>query len=113
MKAQISDTINGSIIQNEMDVMILTHHGAYNSFTNVDFLNRSRPTIAICSSNYDNVYDHPKPEIRNMLYKAGIPIFTTKTGDVLVYLQVGSQRAYILNLKSNNYDISSNTYFVP
>lgn len=72
------------IFYNETDVMILAHHGADNGFTTNGFLKKVKPTLTICSSNYDNQHDHPKQEIRDLLYEHDIPIFTTKTGDVIV-----------------------------
>jgi competence protein ComEC len=56
-----------SLFNSEVDVMILAHHGADNGFTTAKFLKVVKPTIAICSSNYDNQYDHPRDEIREML----------------------------------------------
>lgn len=43
----------------EVDVMILAHHGADNGFTTKKFLEEINPSVAICSSNYDNEFDHP------------------------------------------------------
>lgn len=68
----------------EVDVMILAHHGADNGFTTKTLLEKLSPKIAICSSDFDNKFNHPKPEIRALLDEQGIPIFTTKTGDVIV-----------------------------
>jgi len=72
------------IFYEEVDIMILAHHGADNGFTTASFIREVRPTIAICSSNYDNQFEHPKPEIKELLYKFEIPLYTTKTGDVVV-----------------------------
>jgi competence protein ComEC len=68
----------------EVDVMLLAHHGADNGFTNKKFLYHIEPQLAICSSNFDNQYDHPTQEIRDLLYEQGIRLMTTKTGDVIV-----------------------------
>ena len=68
----------------ETDVLILAHHGADNGFTNRKFLRCLSPRVAICSSNYDNQFNHPKPEIRQLLSSERIRLFTTKTGDVLI-----------------------------
>lgn len=68
----------------EVDVMILAHHGADNGFTNKPFLQRVEPKLVICSSNYDNQYDHPTQEIRDLLFEQGIRLLTTKTGDVVI-----------------------------
>jgi competence protein ComEC len=99
---------NSSIFASEVDVMILAHHGADNGFTTHRFLRATKPTIAICSSNYDNEYEHPKPEIREMLKKHGIPIYTTKTGDVAVQSKFPHTDTYrVINLKADSTEISS------
>lgn len=72
------------IFSREVDVLILPHHGADNGFITKKFLNIVRPAIAICGSNFGNKFDHPKQEIRDLLFEENIPIFTTKTGDVFV-----------------------------
>lgn len=72
------------ILKSEVDVMILAHHGADNGFTTKKFLNRIEPEVAICSSNYGNMYDHPRQEIRDLLYQQDIHLKTTKTGDVVI-----------------------------
>jgi competence protein ComEC len=72
------------IFSKEIDVMILAHHGARNGFTSSTLIKAVMPTVAVCSSNYDNQFEHPKQEIRDILNKYRIPIFTTKTGDVII-----------------------------
>ena len=99
-----------SVVQREVDVMILAHHGADNGFTNKQFLQRITPCVAICTSNYDNHFEHPKQEIRDLLYEYDIPIFTTKTGDVLVQSTgTHTARYQVINLKANSTEISSMT----
>lgn len=96
----------------ETDVMILAHHGADNGFTTSGFLKHSNPTIAICSSNYDNKFEHPRQDIRDLLYKQDIPIFTTKTGDVIVESIEGHRVRYrVVNLISGSEKVSSTTIF--
>lgn len=102
-----------SIATSEVDVLILPHHGANNGFMTRDFLMKIKPTIAVCSSNYGNQYDHPRPEIRELLFQANIPIYTTKTGDVVIYQQHSSNRAHVYNLKSDNTGVSSENEFIP
>jgi competence protein ComEC len=68
----------------EVDVLILAHHGADNGFTTKKFLEELKPQVAICTSNYSNQFDHPRQEIRDILWKLGIPLYTTKTGDVTI-----------------------------
>lgn len=92
----------------EVDVMILAHHGADNGFTTKKFLEELSPSVAICSSNYDNEYDHPREEIRKLLYDQGIRLFTTKTGDVIIE-STGTHRTNyrVTNLCSDSTKVSS------
>lgn len=96
----------------EIDVMILAHHGADNGFTTKNLLEQLSPKIAICSSNFDNEYSHPKPEIRTLLHSLNIPIFTTKTGDLIIESTGGHTMDYrVVNLIADSTEISSvNTY---
>lgn len=71
------------ILTTETDVMILAHHGADNGFTTKKFLAHLEPSMAICSADYDNMYDHPRDEIKALLHDQGIWLMTT-TGDVIV-----------------------------
>ena len=101
------------IFSTEVDVMILAHHGADNGFTTRKFLKIVKPTIAICSSNYDNQYDHPRDEIRELLREQNIPLYTTKTGDVAVQSQLTHTHIYkVINLKADSTEISSTSDFV-
>ena len=99
-------------LRREVDVMILAHHGADNGFTNKRFLEHIEPQLAICSSNYDNQYNHPTEEICNLLYQQGIRLMTTKTGDVIVVSiddRTGMFRA--VNFKANSTEVSSQQDF--
>jgi competence protein ComEC len=102
------------IIQREVDVMILAHHGADNGFTSAELISKINPKIAICSSNYDNQFDHPRQEIRNILYNANVPLMTTKTGDVIIAVDnklTGQCAAW--NLIANSTELSSEKSFTP
>jgi competence protein ComEC len=55
-------------LRREVDVMILAHHGADNGFTTKRFLAHLEPHLVICSSNYDNQYEHPSEDIRDLLH---------------------------------------------
>jgi competence protein ComEC len=95
-------------ISRETDVMILAHHGADNGFTNRRFLSAVEPSLAICSSDYDNRHDHPSDEVRALLREQNILLLTTKTGDAIVKstdVHTGLFRA--INLKANSTEISS------
>jgi competence protein ComEC len=99
-------------LSRETDVMILAHHGADNGFTNKSFLERIEPSLAICSSDFDNQHDHPRDEIRELLHEQGIRLMTTKTGDIIVKSigdHTGAFRA--VNLRANSTEISSQCDF--
>jgi competence protein ComEC len=99
-------------LSRETDVMILAHHGADNGFTNEPFLERIEPSLAICSSDFDNQHDHPREEIRELLYEQSIRLMTTKTGDVILK-SIGDHtgKFQAINLKANSADISSQCEF--
>lgn len=95
-------------IYSEVDVMILAHHGADNGFTTASFLKSVKPTLAIATSNYGNHFEHPKPEIRDLLHKHDVQLFTTKTGDVIVN-SIGTHtgKFEVINLKAGSTEVSS------
>ena len=95
-----------SIFKNEIEVLILPHHGADNGFITDEFLKTTKPIIAICSSNYGNQYDHPDEAIKNMLYQNNIPIVTTKTGDVTIEY-IGNSKIEVINFINNGWKVSS------
>ncbi|WP_444899865.1 ComEC/Rec2 family competence protein [Microbulbifer sp. VAAC004] len=100
-------------INQETDVMILAHHGADNGFTTSAFIRTVRPSVAIASSDYANQFKHPKQEIRDLLYKNEVKLFTTKNGDIVIY-SIGSHEGKykLVNLKSGSTEISSTHYFL-
>ena len=72
------------IFKSEVDVLILAHHGADNGVTTKKFLEEVSPTVAVCSSNHGNQFEHPRPEIRQRLSDLRIQMFTTKHGDIVI-----------------------------
>ena len=73
---------------------------------------QKKPKIAICSSNYDNQFEHPKQSIRDMLYQEGVTLYTTKTGDVVIICNEDNKvDAY--NLISNSEKVSSKITISP
>lgn len=97
----------------EVDVLILAHHGSNNDVNSKKFLQSVRPTIAVCSSDYDNQYGHPHDDVKDALYELGIPVLTTKTGDVLVTSIQNHRKEYrVTNFKANTTDISSEKQYV-
>ena len=99
-------------INQEVDIMILAHHGADNGFTTSSFLKKTRPTIAIASADYANKFKHPKQAIRDLLHKNKIKLFTTKTGDILIESINGHYSQYkITNLMADSSKVSSTYKF--
>jgi len=102
-----------ALVNSEVDVLILPHHGANNGFISPEFLKKVNPKLAICSANHSNQYDHPKQEVRQMLFDAGIKLYTTKTGDVIITHTEGEEISKAINLMADNNSISSNFSFRP
>lgn len=99
-------------IKKDVDIMILAHHGADNGFTTSSFLRASKPIATIATSNYDNQFEHPKPEIRKLLHEFQIPLFTTKTGDIIIYSTGSHNGSFTIeNLISDNTKTSSKKSF--
>ncbi len=112
--SNIADRIASSYIAREADVMILAHHGADNGFTTKKFLDAIRPRVAVSTSDYNNQYDHPRQEIRDLLYYLNIDIYTTKTGDILIESIPSNPHVFkVINYKANSQEISSTKNFSP
>ena len=73
-----------SIFCSEVDVLILPHHGSEHSVLSRRLLKEVRPQLAVCSNDYDDKHGHPDEIVRKWFEELGIPLFCTKTGDVLV-----------------------------
>lgn len=71
-------------LQREVDVLILSHHGADNRFTTKNFIQKLEPQVAIATCNIDNQHDHPRDAVIDILKAEGVPTFTTKTGDIII-----------------------------
>lgn len=62
----------------------------------------------LTTSNYGNQFDHPRQEIKDLLYKNNVRLFTTKTGDVIVKSTGSHTGEYeVINLKANSTEVSS------
>jgi competence protein ComEC len=103
---------NDELIRTEVDVLILPHHGADNGFITGELLDVIRPKVAICSSNMGNMYDHPRQAIRNLLNERGIPLLTTKRGDVVVWHDNGLQ-SNAVSFNGDNAAVESGFSFTP
>lgn len=101
---------SGSILKAEVDVLILPHHGSENSMLTPEFLDFCKPTLTICSSNYDNEYSHPRPKIIQMLANKNVKNITTKNGDVIIYKKA-NEDVKVVDLISNNTKVKDNYIF--
>lgn len=99
-------------VNKETDVMILAHHGADNGFTTKPFIRTVSPSVAIASADYANQFKHPKQEIRDLLHEHNIRLFTTKTGDIVVFSINGHRGHYrVVNLKAGSTAVSTSCDF--
>lgn len=73
-----------NIIQNEVDVLLLSHHGSDNGFTSSYFLNSVKPKVAISLSNWNNQHNHPSPAIISRIRNKKIDYYSTKQGDLII-----------------------------
>ena len=93
--------MENDILKGEVDIMILAHHGADNGFTTKEFLEAIRPKVCVCSSDYGIKYDHPRDIIRQRCLSLGIPLFTTKRGDIIAQT-IDAKHFKVSNYVSNN-----------
>jgi len=103
--------VGRKIFDGEIDVLILAHHGADNGFTSSTLLDAMKPKVAICGSDYDNKFEHPKKEIRELLARKDIRLCTTKRGDVLV--TSNGPTATVTDLMADGEDIQKEFTFKP
>ena len=96
------------IMRTEVDVLILAHHGAENEINTRDFFQTIDPSLVVCTSDFNNEFDHPRESVRKILRELEIPLFTTKTGDILIR-SVGNhvKRFQATNLCTHNENVSS------
>lgn len=104
--------MRSAILQKEVDVMILPHHGAANGFITDEFLKALNPQVAVATSNRGNEYDHPRPEIRALLASNGIPLMTSKDGDVFVIHEAGQQKSVAVDLGADG-QVKKREWLVP
>ena len=102
-----------SIVKEEVDILILPHHGSSNSCLSGAFLDHIKPQIAVCSSNFDNEYEHPRPDIMQLLRNRNIPCMTTKRGDVIIGFDDETNFGIAYDLKANNSEIYKDERFKP
>ena len=104
----IGKTFLGKIMNNELDVLIIPHHGSEQGCVDKNFLEKTQPHCVICSSNYDNKFDHPAENLRKLLSDLKIPLMTTKNGDIIIKSLYPHDGEYeVINLKANSEEVLS------
>lgn len=89
-------------IINEIDILILAHHGSNNGFSTTDFIKSINPKIAISLSNRNNQYEHPHDAVYRRIINNNSKYYSTKDGDIIIE-SVGEHTA-----KSTVYNYISN-----
>lgn len=98
-------------IKNEVDVLILPHHGSDHSMLTGEFLDFCKPKLTVCSSNNDNQHNHPHQAVRNLLSCRDIKLMTTKRGDIIIKQESIFNEAIAHNLISNNQAVEASFPF--
>ena len=84
-----SETINqflsqSSFISNEVDILLLSHHGSDNALNSPSFLDFVKPFLAIALCNWSNQHGHPDQNVLRRLSERDISYYSTKQGDVII-----------------------------
>ncbi|MDE8741840.1 hypothetical protein PZA20_08380 [Pectobacterium polaris] len=102
---EIGALLKNSSLIGEVDILILPHHGGHSEVLTKDLLEKIEPSIAVCSSNHSNQYDHPKQHVRDLLCRLEIELYTTKSQDVIVEStgnHVGRYNVYDMKVNKQN-----------
>ncbi|WP_419210734.1 ComEC/Rec2 family competence protein [Providencia manganoxydans] len=103
--AEIATLLKNSSLIEEVDVIILPHHGGHSEVLTKDLLEKIEPSIAVCSSNHSNQYGHPTQDVRNLLDKLDIELYTTKSQDIIIEStgsHYGRYKVYDKKVNKNN-----------
>jgi competence protein ComEC len=97
LPADISEPTEMRIIDAQKDirsqVMFAPHHGGFTS-SNVPFLNRVQPEIAVISCGRDNVYNDPHPDVLERYYRRGTRVLRTDINGAINITTDGNAIAY-------------------
>lgn len=72
------------------DILVLGHHGSYNS-TGIDFFNAVSPEYAVISCGKGNDYGHPHPRIINLLKDNALPLYRTDLQGTVCFTMTGDE----------------------
>jgi beta-lactamase superfamily II metal-dependent hydrolase len=73
---------NGSLFRN-VDVLKLAHHGSHNG-TDKEWMQATKPTLAVVSCGADNPYGHPHNVVLRLLKRERVPLKRTDVDDTVV-----------------------------
>lgn len=68
-------------IVDDIDILKIAHHGS-NTSTNQEFLDATKPEVAIISVGDGNDFFHPHPSVIDRLIDAGITVYQTEKGSL-------------------------------
>jgi competence protein ComEC len=74
----------------DIDVLKVGHHGSLTS-SSWEFLQRTRPEVALVSAGRDNQYGHPHPIILTRLEDIGAAIYRTDTDTDILIISYGGE----------------------
>lgn len=75
---------------NDVDVLKVGHHGSSTS-TSEDFIEQTKPEVAILSVGKDNSYGHPHKEVKQLLEDYDISIYRTDTQGTICVVSDGTK----------------------
>ena len=82
VKEKVAELLCQSGKLSEITVLKTAHHGSEHS-TPEQFLEQTKPKLALISAGIENVYGHPHPKLLERLKSFGIPVYNTaKSGSI-------------------------------
>ena len=88
-------------INSKVDLLKVAHHGSRTS-TCDEFLEKTRPKLAVISAGYENSYGHPHKESLENLEKHGIIYYVTSGDGEVDFKILGNQLR--IDVKNKNQD---------
>lgn len=112
-----SEAVSNTKILNEVDVLILAHHGSSRNFTTDSLLKALKPKVCIALVDRKNQYGHPDPLVYQRVNNNSW-YYSTKDGDVIIetngnsnehftvydYISNGQKRQSVKSFSTKKYD---------
>jgi len=86
--------LQSPFVLNEVDILLLSHHGSDNALNSDRFLEAIKPKAAIALCNWSNQHGHPDKTVLTRLANRNIPCYSTKLGDVIIESAGDHMRAF-------------------